>query len=66
MGPRELLKSLSSSFGRAGCWVLDWGPSRLRASPSARSRVNTEWGVPAEGTLTLKSIKRVISIQVGA
>jgi len=23
MGPRELLKSSSSSFGRAGCWVMN-------------------------------------------
>jgi len=37
MRPRELLKSSSSSFGRAGCWVLDWGPSHLGASPSALS-----------------------------
>ena len=35
MGPRELLKFSSSSLGRAGCWVLDWGTPRLRASPSA-------------------------------
>jgi len=67
MGPRQLLKSSSSSFGRAGCWVLDWGPSRLRASPSA---LDLGWtpngGVPAKGTPTLKSVKRVIIIRVGA
>ena len=35
MGPRELLKSSSSSFDRVGYWVLSWGLSLLRASPSA-------------------------------
>ncbi|XP_068477291.1 uncharacterized protein [Phaseolus vulgaris] len=35
MGPRELLKSSSPSFSRAGGWVMDWDPSLLSASPSA-------------------------------
>jgi len=37
MEPRELLKSSSPSFSLAGCWVMNWGPSRPRASPSALS-----------------------------
>ena len=45
----ELLKSSSSSFGRAGCWVLDWGLFRLRASPSALSLGWAPNGVPTEG-----------------
>ena len=49
--------------------MLDWGPSRLRAfSFGSRFWVNTEWGgaVPAKGTPTLKSVKRVIGIRVDA
>jgi len=36
MGPRELLKSSSSSSGRAGDWVMNWDSSRPPAYPSAR------------------------------
>ena len=35
MGPRELLKSSSPSFGRSGDWVVNWGSLRPPASPSA-------------------------------
>ena len=35
MGPRELLKSSSTSFGRADDWVMNWGSSRPPAFPSA-------------------------------
>ena len=35
MGPRELLKSSSPSFGRSGDWVVNWGSLRPLASPSA-------------------------------
>jgi len=46
MGPRELLKSSSSSFGRAGDWVMNWDSSRplliLRHAGLGR-RVNTGW-----------------------
>ena len=35
MGPRELLKSSSPSFGRSGDWVVNWGSLHPPASPSA-------------------------------
>jgi len=35
MGPRELLKSSSPSFGRADDWVINWSSSRPPAYPSA-------------------------------
>jgi len=66
MGPKELLKSSSSSFGRSGDWVVSWGSSRPPASPSA---LGLGWtpddGGTCEGTPTLKSVKRVVSSQVG-
>jgi len=44
MRPRELLKSSSPSFGRAGDWVMNWDSSRLPAYPFALgTRVNTGW-----------------------
>jgi len=44
MGPRELLKSSSPSFGRAGDWMMNWDSSRPPAYPSALGRrVNTGW-----------------------
>jgi len=48
---------------RAGCWVLDWGLSRVFLSALGLGR--TPDGVPAEGTPTPKSLKRVIDTQVG-
>ena len=36
MGPKELLKSSSSSFGRADDYVMSWDSSRPPAYPSAR------------------------------
>jgi len=38
MGPRELLKSSSPSFGRAGDWVMNCDSSRLLAYPSVLRR----------------------------
>jgi len=35
MGPRELLKSSSPSFGRSGDWVVTCDSSRPPISPSA-------------------------------
>jgi len=35
MGPRELLKFSSPSFGRSGDWVMSWDSSRPPASPLA-------------------------------
>jgi len=61
MGPRELLKSSSPSFNRAGDWVMSWDSSRPSASPSALGRrANTEWWGTCEDTPTLKSVKRVM------
>jgi len=52
MGPRELLKSSSPSFGRAGDWVMNWDSSRPPACPStlgARSSGEHRMvGVPAK------------------
>ena len=52
MGPRELLNSSSSSFGRAGDRVMNWDSSRPPAYPSARgTRLSGEHrmvGVPAK------------------
>jgi len=52
MGPRELLKSSSPSFGRAGDWVMNWDSSRPPAYPSilgARSSGGHRMvGVPAK------------------
>jgi len=52
MGPRELLKSSSLSFGRAGDWVMNWDSSRPPAYPSTLStRSSGEHrmvGVPAK------------------
>ena len=69
MGPRELLKSSSPSFGRAGDCVTNCDSSRLLAYPSvlgARSlgESSDDWGT-CEGTPTLKSVKQVVSSQVG-
>ena len=69
MGPRELLRSSSSSFGGAGDWVMNCDSSRLLAYPSvlgARSSGESpDGGGTYEGTPTLKSVKRVVSSQVG-
>ena len=52
MGPRELLKSSSLSFSRAGGWVMNWDPSLLSAYPSAlgtrSSGEHRMVGVPAK------------------
>jgi len=52
MGPRELLKSSSSSFGRAGDWVMSWDSSRPPTYPSALGTRSSEEhrmvGVPAK------------------
>jgi len=64
MGPRELLKSYSPSFGRADDWAVNWDSSHPPAYPSALgTRLNTGWWGTCEGTPTLKSVKRVISSQ---
>ena len=67
MGPRELLKSSPSSFGRAGDWVMSWDSSRPPASPfSALGLGRTpDGGGTCEDTPMLKSVKRVVSSQVG-
>ena len=69
MRPRELLKSSSLSFGRAGDWVMNCDSSRLLAYPSvlgARSSDESpDGGGTCEGTPTLKLVKRVVSSQVG-
>ena len=52
MGPRELLKSSSPSFGRAGGWVMNWDPSLPSAYLSAlgtrSSGEHRMVGVPAK------------------
>ena len=66
MGPRELLKSFSPSFGRSGDWVVSWDSSCPPASPSALGLGWTpDGGGTCEGTPTLKSVKRVVNSQVG-
>jgi len=69
MGPRELLKSSSLSFGRAGDWVMSCDSSRPLAYPlvigTRSSDESPDGGGTCEGTPTLKSVKRVISSQVG-
>jgi len=66
MGPRELLQSSSPFFGRAGEWVMSWDSSCPPASPSALGLGWTpDGGVTYEGTPTLKSVKWVVSSQVG-
>ena len=35
MGPKELLKSYSPSFGRSSDWVVSWDSLRPPVSPSA-------------------------------
>ena len=66
MGPTELLKSSSSSFPRAGCWgftrILLAFVLFLRLSVSGECQMR----VPAKGTLTLKSVKRVFDTRVCA
>jgi len=63
---RELLKSFSPSFGRAGDWVMSWDSSRPPASPSALGLGWTpDGGGTCVGTPTLKSVRRVVSSQVG-
>jgi len=54
MGPRELLKSSSSSFGRAGYRVMNWDPSLPRASPSALGLGQT----PDGGMVPAKALRR--------
>jgi len=69
MGPRELLKFSPPSFGRAGDWVMSWDSSRPAAYPSVfgtrSSGESLDGGGTCEGTPTLKSVKRVVSSQVG-
>jgi len=69
MGPRELLKSSSPSFGRTGDWVMNCDSSRLLAYLSVlgtrSSGESPNGGGTGEGTPTLKSVKRVVSSQVG-
>jgi len=69
MGPRELLKSSSSSFGRAGDWVMNCDSSCPPAYPSVlgtrSSGKSPDGGGTCEGTPTLKSVKRVVNSQVG-
>jgi len=69
MGPRELLKSSPPSFGRSGNWVMSWDSSRPPAYPSVLgthpSGKSPDGGGTCEGTPTLKSVKRVVSSQVG-
>ena len=64
MGPRELLKFSSPSFGRAGDWVMNCDSSRPPAYPSILSTRSSgespDGGGTCEGTPTLKSVKRVI------
>jgi len=66
MGLRELLKSSSPSFGWPGRWVVSWDSSRPPTSPSALGlRWKPDGGSTCEGTPTLKSVKQVVSSQVG-
>jgi len=69
MRPRELLKSSSPSFGRVGDWMMNCDSSRPLPYPSvlgARSSGESpDGGGTCEGTPTLKSVKRVVSSQVG-
>ena len=66
MRPRELLKSSSPSFGWSGDWVVSWDSLRPPTSPSTLGLGWTpDGGGTCEGTPTLKSVKRVVSSQVG-
>jgi len=69
MRPRELLKSSSPSFGWTGDWVMNCDSSRPPAYPSIlgtrSSGKSPDGGGTCEGTSTLKSVKRVVSSQVG-